>query len=129
MGSRAAMALLDAGDSFEHALHEVRIVKLGAVRMEECVGGVRVSDAAGYEELSEHGRDVCGLREGRGFLRMRGSNDPTLRGPGGDHGLLVLVVVRVGVVDDDVLEAFDVFEQRLVALVPLGGGFVQKDEP
>ena len=40
--------------------------------------------------------------------------------------LLVLVVVRVRVVDDDVVKALDVFEQRLIALVPLGGGFVQE---
>jgi hypothetical protein len=39
--------------------------------------------------------------------------------------LLVLVVVFV-VVDDDVLEGFNVFEQRLKALVPLSSGFMQK---
>src|SRR5579863_2932552 len=42
--------------------------------------------------------------------------------------LLILVVVRVRVVDHDVVETFEIFKQRLVALVPLGGGFVHEDD-
>ena len=71
------------------------------------------------------------LRGGQSVLRAAGAGaDPlptcsaALTG-----GLLVLVVVvLVGVVDHDVLEALNVFKQRLEALIPLGGGFVQKDQ-
>ena len=54
--------------------------------------------------------------------RKRGSD------PRADEDLLVLVVAGVGVVDDNVVEALDVFEERLVTLVPLGGRLVEKDD-
>jgi hypothetical protein len=38
-----------------------------------------------------------------------------------------IFVLSVGIVDHDIAEAFDAFQQLLVVLVPLSGGFVEKD--
>jgi len=134
-----------------HAEHEEWIVKEGWLWVEE---GMRLScggDAAGEEQFRKDQRQASLSGEVLCFFAMRLGYEPTLRWPrkGGLDGLgmrsdriacgtcrsewaghrsLLVLVVTMGVVDDDVLETFDILEQRLVAFIPLSCGFVQEDE-
>ena len=101
---------------------------------------VGLGDAARDQQLGQHLRQMRRFGRGasdssgwgsamiqrwRGYARDAGSAGARLRSTQRYSSSSSCVV---GVVDHDVLEAFDIFEQRLVALVPLGGGFVQEHQ-
>lgn len=125
---------LNAGDGQVHAEHEGGGVELIGVGVEEDMGFSCGGDAAGEKQLGERLRNMGGAGEGFGF-RVRRDEEPALfdghclscRRHSRLDGQSLVLFVLVVVVDDDVLEALDVFKERLVALVPLGGGFMQKD--
>ena len=120
--------------------------------IQEGVGLGGIGDAASDKQLGENlGQAGC-FGKGSGLFAMGIGYDPALvgtsargrlswqverrgrlaRGLRGSwwacHGSLLVLNVSMGVVNDDVLEAFDIFEQRLVALIPFGCGFMQEDE-
>jgi len=130
-------------------------VELADFGIEEAEGGFRSRDFTGQEELGYDLRNVRGSGQRGGFFRTRCADLPALRGRGErwfrrgltEGGLrdgirlepsvhkttvmgrdLQIFVFTIGVVDDDVAEALDAFEQFLIALVPLGGGFVEEDD-
>ena len=130
-------------------------MELADFGIEEAEGGFRRGDSPGQEELSYNLRKVCGSSQRGGFFRARCADLPALRwrgerwfrrgltGGGLRSGIrlepsvhkttligrgLQIFVFTIGVVDDDVAEALDAFQQLLIALVPLGGGFVEEDD-
>ena len=140
---------LQPGDGRVHAQHQQGIVEVSDFRIEEGEGFGGLGNAAGHQQLGQHhaagglpwparrprpdaarqSSSAGGGASGRCSAGAAARSSRWLQRPPSSPGLLVLVVVVVLViVDDDVLEGLDVFQQRLEALIPLGGGLVQEDQ-
>ena len=129
--------IADAADGDVHAEHEEGIVELVEAGREECGGFDGCADATGDEQRDEERREISphplGMRRGG----VRGAEDPLARRRlrcGRVGGVCLrrahrrLDLFLAGVAEGHGAEAIEGFEQRLVALVPAGGAFVQKDD-